>query len=484
MDFYKLMPPPIKENKNTRNLLLYSQKDNDCSTELDKNDQNLKKLLAEINYLFIILNADLFFDKILALCQMIEDKNLTNSFEFFQEFSLIDSLINSFQVSVTNEIYFKNLFHLLSIFTKFAEFQVPFHFDQLISVIHINKVIACQCSYFFETLSNFIINENFEILNCPDSSDAQLMASHMNPIDPNIIQELIESLSGMINLLNLQQFQAPLMFFEIFTRNRIEENISGSIIKFLHLIAPIYRLNTGKNNPTIELIAKILLNLTFTRSLNIDAFYSCNFGVYIRNHIDDYIDFVKMVGYFAYYYDISYLDVDLLALASKSFIDDKVKDGLEYNIWAVYNFIVQKKESITEYYECNIGPMICEYLIRNMDNFNYTVKRESVMLISLICSIIPFGQFTDTDLIMQIFHCFCIFSEEMNDDNDAMIKNILMALNNIYQYFEASHPSSNDEVLIEFDACRKTIMKQCNEANKIDEFYFLEKMKFEWLSDQ
>ncbi|OHT09690.1 hypothetical protein TRFO_21308 [Tritrichomonas foetus] len=434
---YKFMAPPSKIMSD-----IFRKSDEPETEIIDENDPKFIEVLNNFHQEFLNHNIDGYFIYMNLLINFLENKTIPSDFPLFNLYQICEHLINSCQTFNGNPDFLDLTFHLIYVLT-----QNPFYCERFpISIIVtflMNPLVYSSCQWFFRILSNYI-NE-----------------SSACDFPPN----LLASILGMIQIHCATEKQRLCIsqFIEKLSEFNISPDSSVLILHIINILTPSYKESTKENLLVIS-ISRTLLNLARNRCLHIETFNNLHLTDFITKRFEKYPDMAELLGYLSYHYHMNAVPITIFAC--HSFDEDKIIDNAEIYIWAMYNSIlINKGQLLEEGLGINIGPFICKYLAQMINNFSYVVQRQSILLISLICSLIPLDEFEEHGApFPNVLELFMRFSED--GDDKELLYNILQALENMYKYFSTLHLRKDNPTIITFNMCKDMLSETCSTANQ------------------
>lgn len=439
-NMYKLIPPPSGINKLKNDYPINEQED---FQQIDVDDENLHRIFQNIQTNFQQENIKFLYNEIENACQYLSDKKIPESIPYFHQFQIIDIILNICNMNQIDEIIdiLDTTFHLMYILTKNHYYLNIFPFDLIQQFLEI-EIIYLQTDWYFSLLSNYI-------------SDS----TSFNPFCINYIVIFIQRIQGHQKILNVLKFIEELSRFKFISKeNPMDSNDLKQISQKINSIINFSIDTVSNKSPIVESASIILERLTRKKVLDLQSFLAFKLNKFVRNYYIYYPKFIKMIGHFIYNY--GKFDIEFVMVASHLMNNKLEEYNNKYTLWVMYNMIVIDNNCLFDFDSENFDPVnsISGYIIRNIDSLPYNIKRQGILLILLMYSLVPVTTIPNEELFEKILDEVFLFCDD--SDDTSMIENIFNFLLNSYKLIQISKDFIKSETLIPlFYQCKNTIMQ-------------------------
>lgn len=437
---YKLIPPPSGINKLKENYPINEQEN---FQQIDADDENFHRIFQNIQTNFQQELIKFLYNEMENACQYLSDKKIPENIPYFDQYQIIDIILNICNMKQIEEIIdiLDTTFHLMYILTKNKYYLNIFPFELIQQFLEI-EAIYLQTDWYFNLLSNYI-------------SDS----TSFDPFCINNILFFIQGIQDHQKILNILKFIEEFSRFKFISKeNPMDSNDLLQISQIINSIINFSISTVSDKSPIIESASIILERLTRKKMLDLQSFKSFNLNRFICKYYTYYPKFIKMIGHYIYNY--GKFDINFVMVASHLMNNKLEEYNNKYTLWVMYNMIVIDNNCLFDFDSDDFDPVnsISGYIIRNIDSLPYSIKRQGILLILLMYSLVPLKPIPNEELFEKILDEVFLFCDD-GDDN-YMTENIFNFLMKSYNLIQISKDSIKSESLIPlFYKCKNTVME-------------------------
>lgn len=425
-----------------------------------------------------------FLSSLDSICKYLSDKNITTNYPLFNQIQWNDFFSFFLEKPISEQIDIEildTIFHFYFTLTSNSYYCKIINIETFINFINI-EVTFSSFSWYFPLLSNYLfIHDQFQYFNV-DFFAIFFEKVQTNTENPRLLIHPIKFIENYSRIYFKLADRDPQSRDYLFTICRIILNI------ICYTIGTIPKRN--QPHPIIQSISVILEKMTRRDLLDYQLFSQYHLEQFIRQQmlIKGNFKFIKMIALYSNslikhkddpnFSNFSIFD-DVFLLGVAQTIEDEEYDPnqYKYSLRAIYNIILLDESYLFQNDSDGflVDHCICFNICRHLDNMEFSIRKQALMLLSLIYRVMPLSHFVDDELLLQVLSFFVNSADGC--DEVALVDCLRLAAQNIYQYL-ASNPNKNMNLFNLFLQLRDCLIESSNEIECYENVPILEQLTF------